>query len=132
MFAKIWEWDRFDERDQLRALFNLCEELVLLAMPANDQVRVIPDPDEVRTSVWITKNGVERYCAESLPQEVFARLAQIEYLLDKMPEEACDWSNPSAFEAPSWGELRELANEALALLQWGTIVSSKEHLAALK
>jgi len=132
MFAKIWEWDRFDERDLLRALFYLCDELVLMAMPASEQARLISDPGEVMTFVWSAKNDVERRCSESLPQELFARLAQIEYILDEMPEDACDWTNPLAFEAPSWAELRNLSRQSLDILQWETIATSKEHLEALK
>lgn len=132
MFAKIWEWDRFEERDQLRALFRLCDELVLLAMPPKDQASQIADPSEVRTYVWMAKNGIERYCAESLSQEVFARLAQIEYILDEMPEDDCDGSNPLVFDASSWAAIRELSQQALEILEWETIASSKDHLAALK
>lgn len=131
-FSKIWEWDRFNEREQLRALFGLCDELLLLAMYAENQARLISDPSEVRTTVWLAKNRIERYCMESLPPELFARLAQIEYVLDEMPEEACDWSNPSAFGASSWSEIRDLAKQALVLLEWETIASSKDHLDALK
>jgi hypothetical protein len=132
IFAKIWEWDRFEEREQLKALFGLCDELVLLAMSAENQARLIPDPSEVRTTIWLAKNRIERYCMESLPQELFARLAQIEYILDEMPEDACDWSNPLAFEATSWSEIRDLAKQTLVLLEWETIASSKDHLDALK
>lgn len=132
IFAKIWEWDRFGEREQLKALFGLCDELMLLAMSAEYQARLIPDPSEVRTTIWSAKNRIEHYCMESLPQELFARLAQIEYVLDEMPEDACDWSNPSAFEATSWSEIRDLAKQALVLLEWETIASSKDHLEALK
>jgi hypothetical protein len=132
IFAKIWEWDRFGEREVLKALFGLCDELVLLAMSAENQARLIPDPSEVRTTIWLAKNRIEHYCLESLPQELFARLAQIEYVLDEMPEDACDWSNPSAFEATSWSKIRDLAKQALVLLEWETIASSKDHLEALK
>ena len=132
IFSKIWEWDRFNEREQVRALFGLCDELLLLAMSAENQVRLISDPSEVRSTVWLAKNRIERYCMESLPPELLARLAQIEYVLDEMPEKACDWSNPSAFGASSWSEIRDLAKQALLLLEWETIASSKDHLDALK
>jgi hypothetical protein len=132
IFAKIWEWDRFEEREQLKALFALCDEFVLLAMSAENQARLTPDPSEVRTTIWLAKNRIERCCMESLPQELFARLAQIKYVLDEMPEDACNWSNPSAFEEKSWSEIRDLAKQALVLLEWETIASSKDHLQAFK
>lgn len=100
---------------------NLLESLQALALPADEQVRVL-QPGCITCELYNDfVSDLDLYrecCAHVLTEQQWVALDQVVESLEAIPDEAFECFNNACLQHDGWGEARIVAQRALHELDW--------------